>query len=471
MALDLSQLEVPALHEEPAAPHLAEQLTQLHQQPQATALSELTRLLFQLNRSGMTLLERQRALQSFGEAYRLQIASLEPSAASLPLLVRFCSELAIGYKRLLLQMLHGRPPSRPHLAWCLYTAQYFLSQCMLRQYQLYQEPAPGQWRDSHLLYWLAEQQGCLEEPVAAAFQPRSASTPRGLYQQLLLLAQSNPFHLDEGEAPLLFGALAPFAELAQLLPWEADDDSPGLMVNLAQAQPCVPCKPDTQDADGCLRRFELGPLLIALNDPTPLQSAQQQSLLAKVRPQWLGENLRRHERNPLSGDCSLVVGLPAIHAQLLAQRPAQRPAQCPVRILDASAGGARLLCNLDQALPLQVGQLVLMQPAGSSSTLAMIRWRYQNSQGLHLGLRYLKGLPRPVWLRRTPSTNTHPGVLQSTPVQGNGWHHGLWLPNGQFGEGDSFWLQLINVNQQTMFTLPASNLGTPSVQRYPLRLA
>ena len=31
----------------------------------------------------------------------------------------------------------------------------------------------------------------------------------------------------------------------------------------------------------------------------------------------------------------------------------------------------------------------------------------------HLGLRYLKGLPRPVWLRRAPNAQTHPGVLQS----------------------------------------------------------
>jgi hypothetical protein len=61
--------------------------------------------------------------------------------------------------------------------------------------------------------------------------------------------------------------------------------------------------------------------------------------------------------------------------------------------------------------------------------------------------------------------------MQSTPAPGNGWHHGLWLPNGQFVEGENLWLQLASVNNQAILPLPASNLCTPSVSRYPLRLA
>ena len=78
-----------------------------------------------------------------------------------------------------------------------------------------------------------------------------------------------------------------------------------------------------------------------------------------------------------------------------------------------SPGGARLLCNINEGGQLQVGQLVLLLTDGTP-TLALVRWRHQGSEGLHLGLRYLKGLPRPVWLRRAPNAQTHPGVLQST---------------------------------------------------------
>ena len=118
-----------------------------------------------------------------------------------------------------------------------------------------------------------------------------------------------------------------------------------------------------------------------------------------------------------------------------------------------------------------MGQLILVLPHSGTPTLALVRWRHLNQEGLHLGLRYLKGLPRAVWLRRAPSAQTHPGVLQSTPEPGAGWHHGLWLPCGQFGEGENLWLQLANVNNQAVLPLPAANLSTPTVVRHPLKLA
>ena len=161
-----------------------------------------------------------------------------------------------------------------------------------------------------------------------------------------------------------------------------------------------------------------------------------------------------------------MVGLPAIHAQLLDKLPQRTEAQ----ILDASPGGASLLCNANEGGQLQVGQLVLLLTNGTP-TLALVRWRHLNSEGLHLGLRYLKGLPRPVWLRRAPNAQTHPGVLQSTPAPGNGWHHGLWLPNGQFSSGEHLWLQLASVHNQAILPLPESNLQTSSVTRHTLRLA
>ncbi|MCY1418809.1 hypothetical protein D9M71_343780 [compost metagenome] len=160
------------------------------------------------------------------------------------------------------------------------------------------------------------------------------------------------------------------------------------------------------------------------------------------------------------------MGLPAIHADLLAQHPDR----CEAQMLDASPGGARLLCHSDLGNQLAVGQLALVQTQGSP-VLALVRWRYQNSEGLHLGLHYLKGLPRPVWLRRAPSAQTHPGVLQSTPAPGNGWHHGLWLPCKQFVEGENLWLQLASVHNQAIVLLPAPNLSSPLVARYPLQLA
>jgi len=469
MTPDALRLEVPDILEEDAASlaGLNEQLAAARLHAPDDALQQVLRPLFRLNRSAMTLLERQRALQSFSEEYRHYALAYRAGKAPPTLFVHLCDELAVGFKRLLLQILHGRQPSRPHLAWCLYMAQHFLAQSLLRHYQLYQQPAASLWRDSHLLYWLGEHQDCLDEPVAAAFQPTPASTLRGLYQQMLLLALSNPFHLNEGEGPLLFGALAPLASLARLLPWDEEEEAEGPTVDLTEAQPCLPFDQIPEGAAAYLRRFELGALLVALHEPAPLQTAAERELLERVRQHWLGRQQRRHPRVEHQRDCNLAVGLAAIHAQLLEQRPNHSAAQ----MLDASSGGARLLCNADQGGQLPVGQLVLLFADAGTPTLALVRWRHQNLEGLHLGLRYLKGLPRPVWLRRAPSAQTHPGVLQSTPAPGSGWHHGLWLPTGQFAAGENLWLQLASMHNQVILPLPAANLSTASVARYPLRLA
>ena len=469
MTLDALRLEVPDILNEEASSlaDLNERLAAARLLDSDCALQEVLSLLFRLNRSAMTLLERQRALQSFSDAYRHYASAYADHSTPPALFVRLCSELVAGFKRLLLQILQGRQPSRPHLAWCLYMAQHFLAQSLLRHYQLYQEPPPSLWRDSHLLYWIGEHQECLDEHISAAFLPAPACTLRGLYQQALILALSNPFHLAEGESPLLFGALAPLAGLARLLPWDDEEESDGPIVDLGASQACLTYDQPPEGDSSQLRRLELGALLVALHEPAPLQTAAERALLERVRPHWLGRQQRRHDRSDLEGPCNLVIGLNDIHAQLLEKRPQH----CATLMLDASAGGARLICNSDQGAHLPVGQLVLVLADSGTPTLALVRWRHQNAEGLHLGLRYLKGLPRPVWLRRAPSAQTHPGVMQSTPAPGNGWHHGLWLPNGQFVEGENLWLQLASVNNQAILPLPASNLCTPSVSRYPLRLA
>lgn len=468
MTLDALRLEVPDIREDNSVSpaEIVQRLAVARHLEPENGLQQVLGLLFSLNRSALTLLERQRALQNFSDEYRHYASLANRQHPPSTLFVRFCGELAIGFKRLLLQILQGRQPSMPHLAWCLYMAQHFLAQQLLRHYQLYQEPPATLWRDSHLLYWIGEHQQCLDEPVAAAFEPKPASTLRGLYQQMLLLALSNPFHLDEGECLTLFSALAPLAALARLQAWDEEDDAEGPVVDLSESQACLSFEQSIEGEAANLRRFELGALLIALHEPAPLQSMQERQLLERVRQHWLGRQQRRHERAELDGQCSLLVGLPAIHAQLLDKLPQRTEAQ----LLDASPGGARLLCNANEGGQLQVGQLVLLLTNGTP-TLALVRWRHLNSEGLHLGLRYLKGLPRPVWLRRAPNAQTHPGVLQSTPAPGNGWHHGLWLPNGQFSSGEHLWLQLASVHNQAILPLPESNLQTSSVTRHPLRLA
>lgn len=447
---------------------LAETLADARRLPWEVALQRVLNLLRRLNRSEQTLLERQRALQSLSEEFR-HYSQDQPSGGAPPVaLLPVCEELARGFKRLLLQIMDSRHATRPHLAWCLYLAEQFVVQALLRHYQCYQEPPPTLWRDAHQLYALAERQDCLDEPIAAAFVPTPADSVRGVYQQILLFALSSPFHLTECEAPRLFGALAPLAHLARLQPWEEEEDADGAwVIDLGQGRPARVSTPAGGMPRPGLLQFEPGALLVALDEPAPLQSQEERALLERARPHWSGPPRRRHPRTEHGVECSWVAGLATIQAHLLGDADAARAA----RLLDTSSGGARLLCAATEGDSAPVGQLVLLASGSGAPTLALVRWRHVNGQGLHLGLRYLKGLPRPVWVRRVPGAHPHPAVLQSTPAPGVGWHHGLWLLAGQFAEGEALWLQLASVSSQANLPLPAANLETLQVVRYPLRLA
>lgn len=441
---------------------LQQQLTQVlalkrHDTPQA-----ITQILSTFNSLNMTLLERQRSLQSLSQAYGELLHAAHPAERLTPL----CLALACGYKRLLLQMLQGRPPSRPHLAWTLYMALYFLSQAALRQYQCYQQPTPQQWRDCHLLYWLAEQHQCLDEYIPCAFEPLPANSVRGLYQQLLLMAQSNPFQLASEVMDRLFNALAPYAHLPQLVAWDAEDELPGLLVDLEQPLPCI-VQPANRNSDPkYLRRLDLEPMLVALNDPAPLQSALEQQLLDQVRHHWLGQQPRRHARTEQAGSCQAWVGVGLIHAHL----SKLRPNPITLDFIDVSPGGARMQLRPLESVELHIGQPVLLLTPQGHNILGLIRWRHQNAQGLQIGLRYFKGLIRPAWLRRTPNSQAHPGILQSTPMGGSIWQHGLWLSSDQFSAHERLWLQL-DSNPSKSINLPTSNIHTPYVMRCPLQQA
>jgi hypothetical protein len=134
MTIDALRLEVPDIVEESpvSLAELNQLLAQTRTERQAVALQQVLSLLLRCNRSAMTLLERQRALQSFSDEYRHHAKACQADTTPPTLFVHLCSELAMGFKRLLLQILQGRQPSQAHLAWCLYMAQHFLGQCQLR---------------------------------------------------------------------------------------------------------------------------------------------------------------------------------------------------------------------------------------------------------------------------------------------------------------------------------------------------
>lgn len=160
-------------------------------------------------------------------------------------------------------------------------------------------------------------------------------TLRGLYQQALLLAWSNPFHLAEGECPAACSArwhLSPTWPAYFAL--DEEEDCEGAMVDLSAAQPCSPFEQPPQGDPSHLRRFELGALLVALHEPAPKLQSEQQQQLEQVRQHWLGRQQRRHTRSEFEGACDLIIGYPPSTPNYWKKRPSH----CPATMLDASPG-------------------------------------------------------------------------------------------------------------------------------------
>ncbi len=142
MTPDALRLEVPEIREDNQRNHRrrsAQQLAAARLLESEHRLQHVAEPVVSLNRSHLTLLERQRALQSFSDEYR-HYASSPIAHPPSTLFVRLCSELAGGFQAPAAADPAGRQPSLPHLAWCLYMAQHFLAQQLLRHYHLYQEP-------------------------------------------------------------------------------------------------------------------------------------------------------------------------------------------------------------------------------------------------------------------------------------------------------------------------------------------
>lgn len=186
-------------------------------------------------------------------------------------------------------------------------------------------------------------------------------------------------------------------------------------------------------------------------------------VLRSVYPRWVkGGVLRRHERHPLSGTCRFAAGIDVIHYYISGHQPFKPPGSVNTDELrrqreelgtfgriatrfeddyssnhdyhleswsvvedwglyDQSADGLRLVRPLSQeGGRLAVGQLVGMQPAGSSGfLLGVVRWTQIVDENLSAGIQLMAGKPLPVALRKTGvmavQDKYQPGFLLMSP--------------------------------------------------------
>jgi hypothetical protein len=143
---------------------------------------------------------------------------------------QFQLEMAIGYKRMLLQSPAPQAPKnhereRRQRALVVQRAIRYLNGALLASYQSYSPYPLGSWQEIHALYRHAEAEWLTEFAVPDELNTTlSETTVAHVYLQALLLDLSSPYHL----APRMVGRiqhyLDRYAGLARLLPAAAQFD-------------------------------------------------------------------------------------------------------------------------------------------------------------------------------------------------------------------------------------------------------
>lgn len=131
-----------------------------------------------------------------------------------------CRELANGYK-LLVRELHGQDPRRqPLLHPALYRALEAVALTLLDAFRSYQVAPTFAYLELHQLHLLGEEFGLLQAPVQLEKRRLSDTGMGALYQRLLMLSVTDPYHLPAGAALKLYRLLETFAAHAQLRAYE-----------------------------------------------------------------------------------------------------------------------------------------------------------------------------------------------------------------------------------------------------------
>ncbi len=270
--------------------------------------------------------------QSLRRHYINQTGSLTPQQLTIANLAQTLQlEMANGYK-LLIEHIDRTNLKSAHadiLTTALERIIHYLSQALLRSYQLYSMAPKGLWQELHLVYQYAEKNRLLNH------------TPlENNYKRTLLLAAAYPYQWRQSEQDAIYTATEKWSVLATLGNEIPNVSQPGfLVIDCAEdAPPMSPARGLVQLPATC-RVLDVGPLLNHLKDllstiePNELQAriahnndveyAIPSSVLKGLIKEWGTPIARQQERTPHSEPIKICIGLMATHYFVNNQHPFQ----------------------------------------------------------------------------------------------------------------------------------------------------
>lgn len=388
-----------------------------------------------LNRQKIAMDVRLKLLESYSDAVLKLMPSLEDQfvTARLPLqekprqmaelALHLQAELANGYKIILLDYQNKRIKlGKGKIA--LTAAQRgmsALSRILAIHYQIYAPSPAGIWSEIHQIFRFA-----MEQKIADG--PGADNDIGPIYKQALLLALSDPYHLNPGEIRKIQEYLTLFGDLAQLQPpmqssdpigrflVQTDSDSPpseALQI-LDEASNLNSILLNTRELAHALHhhadRLEAGESPINLHLPDSARKAGYHGLLRRLLKHWLATPKRAFRRTQHIASTEVCTSLPACHHFLgwhetvdsadLTFTPAAR--ELPFisgkwLIINESAGGLALR-GIFKVLPLiRPGEIIGLKMEGSDRWhVGAVRWvKSDTARHLEIGAQLLapKALP------------------------------------------------------------------------------
>ena len=201
-------------------------------------IGETARLVYEtlheVNRLSIAWKERYRFLELLREPihYVQTALSKRLSTTTFPLpeksqrianlALSLANEMALGYKTAIEEMLGSSFLSRDNraLTVMIHRAIRYLSQAMLSSYQTYRPHPEKSWSELNALYLYAEHKNIYHDRVSDALNELlPESSIARVYKQILLLALASPYRLRQGEAEVVYDALARYALHAHILPY------------------------------------------------------------------------------------------------------------------------------------------------------------------------------------------------------------------------------------------------------------
>jgi hypothetical protein len=324
---------------------------------------------------------------------------------------RFCLALANGFKIVVKEMYAAdvQKADAARFGQVLRRCVIQLATALLHNYRYYRPEPPFVFLELNQLYRVARHYG-VHDKVYEEEPGGFAGSLASVYQAICLLALTDPFSAEEGQADAYFATLLGYAAKARIIPgnsWQGVPEGLFFIDLQSDSRPrhCVYLEAPVNAEDPCIldARAALADMhrTLAGLPADRMGRRGEAAILRHLLPEVAGREKRRSERRADGRWIEVVTGLAPVHDWLLRFQRGERPRAMRWQVKDSSDTGYRLAWDENAASVLQVGDLVCIvadsDRARRAFRLMVVRWiRNERGEGTELGVELLEGVPGPV---------------------------------------------------------------------------